>query len=77
MKRVVGLIGAGALASVLAASLGTFPAAPGHRPFHINCPPGSHGLPRYAGEGQRLERARAEAARGLESRRLTVNHPPL
>jgi hypothetical protein len=38
---------------------------PIHTPGHINCPPGSHGVPRFFGEGQRLERARdaARAAR--------------
>jgi hypothetical protein len=32
--------------------------APGHTLGHINCPPGSHGKPRFDGAGQRLQAAR-------------------
>ena len=46
---------------------------PGHTLLHANCPPGSHGKPRYAGVGLRLENARgtASAARALEDRAVT------
>lgn len=47
---------------------------PGHTLLHVNCPPGSHGKPRFSGVGQSLERARneARAARTLEQRALTA-----
>lgn len=47
---------------------------PGHNPQHVNCPPGSHGQPRFFGVGQSLDKARQEArdARSLESRALTA-----
>jgi hypothetical protein len=47
---------------------------PGHTLLHLNCPPGSHGKPRYTGVGQNLERARndARATRSLESRALNA-----
>ncbi len=47
---------------------------PGHTLLHLNCPPGSHGKPRFAGVGQSLEKARddARAARSLESRAITA-----
>lgn len=47
---------------------------PGHALLHLNCPPGSHGKPRYTGVGQDLERARndARAAHPLESRAVTA-----
>ncbi len=43
---------------------------PGHTLLHLNCPPGSHGKPRFTGVGQSLDRARndARAARSLENR---------
>jgi hypothetical protein len=42
----------------------------GHTLFHANCPPGSHGKPRYDGVGQTLEKARA--ARPLATRSITA-----
>ncbi|MEQ1696652.1 MAG: hypothetical protein ABL901_12490 [Hyphomicrobiaceae bacterium] len=47
---------------------------PGHTLMHLNCPPGSHGKPRFTGVGQSLERARndARAARSLEQRAITA-----
>lgn len=47
---------------------------PGHALLHVNCPPGSHGKPRYAGIGARLDEARTagRAARALESRAITA-----
>lgn len=53
--------------------------APGHRPLHIGCPPGSHGKPRYSGAGEALQRARSgdagAAGDDLSSRSLTAGHP--
>lgn len=53
--------------------------APGHRPLHIGCPPGSHGKPRYSGAGEALQRARSgeaePASDNLSSRSLTAGHP--
>ena len=43
---------------------------PGHTLLHLNCPPGSHGKPRFAGVGQSLEKARA--GRSLENRAMTA-----
>lgn len=45
--------------------------APGHTLLHLNCPPGSHGKPRFDGVGQRLEAAR-ETGRTLAERALTA-----
>ena len=47
---------------------------PGHTFMHLNCPPGSHGKPRFTGVGQSLEKAREEgrAARSLDSRAMTA-----
>jgi hypothetical protein len=47
---------------------------PGHSLLHVNCPPGSHGVARTVGAGQRLLQARDEArtARALESRAITA-----
>ena len=44
----------------------------GHTLLHLKCPPGSHGSPRYAGVGQRLQAARddARAARSLNDTAL-------
>lgn len=53
----------------LAAGVGALllqPAGSGHDLFHVNCPPGSHGIPRSFGEGQRLEQARAKAKAARE-----------
>jgi hypothetical protein len=50
------------------------PAAASHNPGHVNCPPGSHGKPRYAGVGEQLQTAR-EAARNtrtLQERAITA-----
>lgn len=44
-----------------------FGVTPGHTPMHFNCPPGSHGKPRYDGVGHRLH-----AARALKDRALTA-----
>lgn len=47
---------------------------PAHTFMHLNCPPGSHGKPRFTGVGQSLEKAREEgrAARSLDSRAMTA-----
>ncbi len=50
----------------------------GHRPLHINCPPGSHGQPWQTQTGQRLRAARAVRDGVLvemQERRLTAGHP--
>ena len=46
---------------------------PVHTLLHLNCPPGSHGKPRFTGVGQSLERVRedARASRTLENRAMT------
>ena len=46
----------------------------GHNLLHVNCPPGSHGQPRYTGVGQQLDTARdtARAVRDLQARALTA-----
>ena len=46
----------------------------GHNLLHVNCPPGSHGKPRYTGVGQQLDNARdeARAARSLDTRAVTA-----
>ena len=51
-----------------------FGVTPGHTLLHLNCPPGSHGKPRYDGVGQRLEAARdaARPERSLAERALTT-----
>ena len=46
--------------------------APGHRPEHINCPPGSHVTPSNLTYGKELEAARAK---NLDARRMTQGHP--
>jgi hypothetical protein len=58
----------------LAQPTSAFAPQPGHTLLHLNCPPGSHGKPRYTGVGQNLERARIDArtARSLESRAVTA-----
>jgi hypothetical protein len=60
----------GAVLLALAAVIGAFlsqPVASGHDVLHLNCPPGSHGIPRSLGEGQRLEQARAKAKAAREN----------
>jgi hypothetical protein len=60
----------GILLLALVAGIGAFlnqPIASGHNALHINCPPGSHGIPRSLGEGQRLEQARAKAKAAREN----------
>lgn len=46
----------------------------GHKLFHVNCPAGSHGRPRFNGVGQQLDTARQEARtiRTLSSRAVTA-----
>ena len=44
--------------------------APGHALFHANCPPGSHGKPRFDGVAKSL--ANARATRPLDPRAITV-----
>lgn len=63
------------------------PAQPGvrHGLMHVNCPPGSHGVPRYAKFGQSLGYGRGDVRRDggaaipLQDRSLTstnLNRPP-
>ena len=63
------------------------PARPGvrHGLMHVNCPPGSHGVPRYAKFGQSLGYGRGDLQRDggtaipLQDRSLTstnLNRPP-
>ncbi len=48
--------------------------APGHRPLHINCPPGSHPSPSDKNDvARKLGEARD---RSLAARSLTAMHPP-
>lgn len=49
-----------------------------HAALHINCPPGSHGVPRYAKFGQSLGYGRDGAATTsrLRDRSLTAAVPP-
>ena len=60
------------LAAIIALAPPSSALAPqlGHSLLHLNCPPGSHGTPRFIGVGQSLDRARndARAARSLENR---------
>jgi hypothetical protein len=51
-------IGAVVLSNAASPALGV---TPGHTLLHLNCPPGSHGKPRYDGVGQRLNAARDTA----------------
>ncbi len=57
------------------ASLGN--PAPGHAPFHVNCPPGSHGPLTWEGFGRKLEQSRERAIqlRQSQSRAITAGHP--
>lgn len=54
------------------------PAAPGvrHAALHINCPPGSHGVPRYAKFGQSLGYGRdGTRTPPMRDRGLTAANP--
>jgi len=70
---VLALLGWLALSPSLVPGSNLAPAS-GHTLLHLNCPPGSHGQPRYTGVGQSLDKARQDArtARSLESRALTA-----
>lgn len=75
LKMLAGVICASAIATGATRDLA--PAA-GHRPLHINCPPGSHGQPWQTQTGQRLNAARAMrdgALFQMQERRLTAGHP--
>jgi hypothetical protein len=70
LVSLMAVSGAG-LASALVATLFMPPPAPGHRPLHVNCPPGSHSAPDKANVARNLDAARAAMA----ARRMTAGHP--
>lgn len=53
--------------------------APGHAPFHVNCPPGSHGSNAWVGFGAKLAQSREGAIelRSSPFRAITAGHPQL
>lgn len=52
---------------------------PRHAAFHVNCPPGSHTSPAWAGFGRKLAHARERANERKQSqaRAITAGHPQL
>ena len=74
-SRVIAVLAAlGLTLTAIAASRDAIGLTKGHGLLHVNCPPGSHGQPRFGGEGQRLQQARdaARAARSLADRSVTA-----
>ena len=67
---------AAAIVSIAGGALAIIAIAPapavGHRPGHINCPPGSHVTPGNLTYGKEFETARAK---NFEARRMTSGHP--
>ncbi len=75
---LVGLV----VAAAVATRASTADTQSSHAPFHIGCPPGSHGKPRTDGVGQRLQQARDDVRtrrvlpdQTLQDRSLTNGHP--
>lgn len=75
-RRLKALSIAAAILSLTGGALAMFGLSPGpangHRPGHINCPPGSHVTPSNLTYGKELEAARAK---NVEVRRMTAGHP--
>lgn len=75
------LVGLG-IAAAVATRASTADTASKHAPFHVGCPPGSHGKPRTDGVGQRLQQVRDDVRTSralqdqtLQDRSLTNGHP--
>lgn len=70
LAMIAAMLGAAGAAVTLLG--GNSAVAPGHRPGHINCPPGSHVTPSNLTYGKEFEMARAKT---MDARRMTEGHP--